>query len=147
MITGVKQNEVLLVGFEKKYGAALKQRIGKLRPNLAVCCIVDGDEALMLIHSREYDSRPSLIFLQGSLIDSFLWRIKAHPSTRQIPVLVLADSLSHSDMEQGYQLGANSMIRLPLSQLQFTDTLETILSYWFDFCKLSYGIFPGMTGS
>jgi hypothetical protein len=143
----IKPREIFIVGFDRGSSNTLTQYMGKLKTNIHPNCYWDAEEALAAMHSRQSGDQPSLVFLNASCMDSFLWKVKAHRLTRQVPVLILAHHLSQQELERGYQLGANSIIELPKPLPALTETLETTLSYWLDFCQLTHGLSPLMMGN
>lgn len=59
-----------------------------------------------------------------------LRRIKAHPRTRIIPVVVLTSSQEEVDLVQSYGLGANSYVVKPMDFGQFSEAVAQIGLYW-----------------
>jgi two-component system, response regulator len=108
----------------------------------------DGVEATdFLFCTGEYASRshanlPRLILLDLKLprLDGWdvLQRVKADPSTRHIPVVVLTSSSDHNDMARCYQMGANSYIVKPVDFDEFLQAARTLGTYW-----LSLNHLPG----
>ena len=77
---------------------------------------------------------PSLVLLDLKLpgLDGFavLSRIRSHPRTRFLPVVILTSSTEVSDLTAGYQLGANSYVRKPFSFRDFVVSARLISDYW-----------------
>jgi two-component system response regulator len=77
---------------------------------------------------------PSLVLLDLKLpgLDGFavLNRIRTHPRTQYLPVVILTSSTERSDLERGYQLGANSYVRKPVSFRDFQGVAACITAYW-----------------
>jgi two-component system response regulator len=102
--------------------------------------VTDGAEALDYLFSRGlYSGRkvyivPHLVLLDIKLpkIDGFtvLRQIRENSITRLIPVVILTTSNEESDIRNGYQLGANSYIRKPVSFERFMDVVKEIGIYW-----------------
>ncbi|MCC6613654.1 MAG: response regulator [Anaerolineae bacterium] len=95
----------------------------------------DGEEALAWIPRWEAGERtPGIILLDLKLprVDGLevLRQIKAHPTFRIIPVVILTTSAEDSDIQTAYQLGANSYIIKPVDFAKFMDVAEQIDSYW-----------------
>lgn len=59
-----------------------------------------------------------------------LRRIKHHPKTRTIPVVILTSSREDHDLEECYRLGANSYIVKPVNFEQFTEAVRQLGLYW-----------------
>ena len=65
-----------------------------------------------------------------------LEEIKTHPKRKNIPVIVLTTSQADSDIDQAYQLGANSFIQKPFKYVDFKSTMEVLQDYWLNIVKL-----------
>jgi CheY-like chemotaxis protein len=61
-----------------------------------------------------------------------LERMRAHPRTQLIPVVVLTSSIEPNDLRTCYSLGANSYVRKPIDFQQFSRALHQIGSYWLE---------------
>lgn len=77
---------------------------------------------------------PGLVLLDLKLpgLDGFavLDRIRSNPRTQYLPVVILSSSMERSDLERGYQLGANSYVRKPVSFRDFQGVAACIAAYW-----------------
>ena len=77
---------------------------------------------------------PGLVLLDLKLpgLDGFavLSRIRSHPRTRFLPVVILTSSTESQDLVQGYRLGANSYVRKPVSFRDFLSAARLIAEYW-----------------
>jgi CheY-like chemotaxis protein len=138
-----KPIEVLLV--EDNPGDAQLTRIalsdGKMCINLSLT--EDGVDALAFLRKQgEYANapRPDLILLDLNLPRKdgreVLAEIKADPSLRRIPVVVLTTSQSDTDILQAYELAANCFITKPVDFDQFVKIVQTIEDFWFTVVKL-----------
>jgi two-component system response regulator len=97
----------------------------------------DGDEAIeTLFGSTTTPPRrlPTLVLLDLKLpgLTGFevLSRIRAHPRTRLVPVVILTHSTERTDLADAYGLGANSYVRKPVSFREFVDTAGLLARYW-----------------
>lgn len=98
----------------------------------------DGAEAVEALFgstaSTPPRTLPSLVLLDLKLpgLDGFdvLSRIRAHPRTRFLPVVILTSSNELSDLVAGYRLGANSYVRKPISFRDFLLAAKRIRDYW-----------------
>ncbi len=100
----------------------------------------DGVEALDYLfargaHSgRDQRKTPALALLDLKLprIDGLevLKQVRANPSTRMLPVVILTSSKEEQDIASGYRLGANSYIRKPVDFTQFTEAVRQLGLYW-----------------
>jgi two-component system response regulator len=112
------------------------------RNNIAdnVIVVRDGVEALDYLFAaaeragRDRAALPHLVLLDLKLprLDGLqvLERIRAHPSTKLLPIVILTSSTEPRDLLRGYSLGANSYIRKPVNFQQFVEALHHIGSYW-----------------
>jgi two-component system response regulator len=100
----------------------------------------DGEEALQLIADCERNYKgtgrgmPRLILLDLKLpkVDGLevLRKLKAHPETSSIPIVVLSSSREDSDIQAAYVLGVNSYIVKPIDFAKFTDAVTQLGLYW-----------------
>lgn len=97
----------------------------------------DGEEALRMLHGTEDTPPlplPAIVLLDLKLprVDGFevLRRIREHPSTRLLPVIVLTSSGQERDLVQTYASGANSYIVKPVDFEQFLESALQIGMYW-----------------
>lgn len=97
----------------------------------------DGIEALKILHGADGvppQPLPIVVLLDLKLprLDGFevLARIRAHPSTKHLPVVVLTASAQERDLVRTYESGANSYIVKPVDFEQFTASAQQIGMYW-----------------
>ena len=108
----------------------------------------DGAEALDILftgrlqssrggsESREGRGLPAFMLLDLKLPKlsglEVLRAVRADPSTRLVPVVMLTSSSERSDILACYQNGANSFFRKPVDFAEFTRKLHCLQSYWLD---------------
>jgi two-component system, chemotaxis family, response regulator Rcp1 len=116
-------------------------REGKVRNNLAVAA--DGVEAIAYLRREGEHAdavRPDLILLDLNLPRKdgreVLEEIKADPSLRHIPVVVLTSSQAEEDIVRAYDLHANCYVTKPVDLDQFIRVVEAIEDFWFTIVKL-----------
>jgi chemotaxis family two-component system response regulator Rcp1 len=135
--------EVLLVednpGDVRLTREALKE--GKVHNNLSV--VPDGVEALAFLRreGRYADApRPDVILLDLNLPRKdgreVLEDVKADPSLRAIPVVILTSSEAERDIARAYALHANCYITKPVDLDQFITVVKSIEDFWFTIVKL-----------
>lgn len=99
----------------------------------------DGAEALSaLLPAPDGDApegaRPRLILLDLKLPRfsgiEVLRRIREHPATRTVPVVVMTSSAQDADIAACIELGANSYVVKPVDFEGFADAIRQIGRYW-----------------
>ncbi len=100
----------------------------------------DGQQALdYLFQEGEFAGRrgrdlPTLVLLDISLPRvgglEVLARLRAHPRTTLLPVVMLTSSDEEQDLVQSYQNRCNSYVRKPLDFAKFAETVANLGSYW-----------------
>lgn len=84
--------------------------------------------------------RPGLILLDLNMPRKdgrqALAEIKADPSLRQIPIVVLTTSKAEEDILRSYDLGVNSFIAKPVTFEQLVVIMKTLTKYWFEIVEL-----------
>lgn len=87
---------------------------------------------------------PDLVLLDLKLpgIDGFevLRRLRADRRAALVPIVVLTSSLEERDIQQSYELGANSYVRKPTDFDEFLPLLQDLVRYWL---ILNQGARPG----
>ena len=105
---------------------------GAVRDAWSSSTMVRGIE--LILKGRDPRDAPILVLLDLKLpkisgID-ILRRIRAHPFTEHIPVVVLTTSDLDEDLVRAYGLGANSFVRKPVDFDAFQRAVERIALYW-----------------
>lgn len=97
----------------------------------------DGDEALTLLHGPpgvRLAAMPRLILLEPNLpgADGFavLERIRQHPTSRAVPLVVFTASTDPHDIARSYRLGANGVMHKPVDFDRYVDLLQRLSGYW-----------------
>jgi len=92
----------------------------------------NGEEALTIVLNA--NPLPCVVLLDLKLpkIDGLevLRRIRAHETTRLIPVVVLTSSSEDRDIIESYSLGANSYVQKPVEFDRFTEAVCQLGLYW-----------------
>jgi CheY-like chemotaxis protein len=116
-------------------------REGKVHNTLHV--VGDGIDALSFLRRLPpYANapRPDIVLLDLNLPRKngreVLAEIKADPSLRAIPVVVLTTSKAEQDIIASYHLHANCYITKPVDLAQFITVVKTIKEFWFTVVKL-----------
>ena len=136
----MNQIEILLVE-DNENDAELAIRALK-KNNLAnhIMHVKDGAEAIDFIFAkgafegRSKEAAPKVILLDLKLPKlnglQVLKEIKNNPKTKKIPVVMLTSSKEEPDIEEAYQLGANSYIVKPVEFEKFILAMKNIGFYW-----------------
>jgi two-component system response regulator len=101
-----------------------------------VVVATDGAQALdfLLPDGDAAPLRPALILLDVKLpkIDGLevLRRLRDHPRTQALPVVVLTTSSEERDIVESYRLGANSYVRKPVVFDEFLHAANLLGMYW-----------------
>jgi CheY-like chemotaxis protein len=108
--------------------------------------VEDGEELIDYLKRRgvysdpKFSPRPGIILLDLNMPKKdgreALKEIKADPSLRHIPVVVLTTSKAEEDILRSYDLGVNSFIIKPVTFDQLIDTMKTLTKYWFEIVEL-----------
>lgn len=113
-------------------------------------CVEDGEELMDYLHQRgkHRDApRPGLILLDLNMPRKdgreALKEIKADPSLRQIPVVVLTTSKAEEDVFRSYDLGANSFVTKPVTFRSLVELMQTLGRYWLEIVELPAGAAGG----
>lgn len=110
-------------------------KAAKIANNLTV--VEDGEEATDLLYRRgryAQAPRPDLILLDLNLPRKdgreVLKEIKADPSLRRIPVVVLTTSRDEQDVMRSYESFANCYITKPVDFEQFMAVVRSVEGFW-----------------
>lgn len=113
----------------------------KMLVNLHV--VDDGEKALKYLRKETpYTEavRPDIILLDLNMPrkdgKETLQEIKAEPSLRSIPVVILTTSEAETDIVKCYDLGANCYITKPISFEAFTKVVAMIEEFWFTIVRM-----------
>ena len=138
-MNGYQQVEILLVE-DSAADAEMTLRTLKRR-GIAnnVEWVRDGVEALDWLHCRNdhanrINGHPKLVLLDLKMprMDGLqvLEIMKADPSTRSIPVVMMTSSREEGDLLASYGLGVNSYVVKPVDFSEFADRIAQIGMYW-----------------
>ena len=101
----------------------------------------NGQQALDYLFQRgqrrdDAMSMPGIVLLDLNMpgIDGrrVLAELKTDAKLRRIPVIIMTNSDAERDIDDCYQLGANSYIRKPLEWQAFANCIQRLKAYWFE---------------
>jgi len=93
----------------------------------------DGVEALEYLHQGTQElPRVVLLDLKLPRVDGVevLRRIRAHPRTEMLPVVIMTSSKLERDRISSYRWGANSFVTKPIDFDQFREAVRQLGLYW-----------------
>ncbi len=100
----------------------------------------DGAEALDFLFRRgtfagRRDADPAVILLDVKMpkVDGLevLRQVKADPTLRLIPIVMMTSSREEQDLIRSYQHGANAYVVKPLSFPEFVEAVRIVGAFWF----------------
>ena len=108
----------------------------------------DGIEAMDYLHDSEgKPGGPDLMLLDLNMPRKngreVLAEVKASPSLRHIPVLVMTSSRADDDINQAYELNANCYITKPYDFHEYVNVVRAIEQFWFMTASLPEGFRGG----
>jgi CheY-like chemotaxis protein len=114
----------------------------KLRTEISVA--KNGQEALDFLFKRGKHAdakKPGLILLDINLPiyngHEVLQQIKADPSLKKIPVIMLTTSSNQKDIDKSYESHCNSYVKKPLNISDFLDAILKIEQFWLQLSSLA----------
>ena len=133
----VNERMILLVEDDPDHEALTIRALKKANIANNIRVAHDGEEAInMLFGSGEsvlpYVPQVVLLDLKLPKLDGLevLRRIREHPDTRLVPVVILTSSREEQDRLHGYLNGANSYIRKPIDFAHFVEAVRQVGLYW-----------------
>jgi CheY-like chemotaxis protein len=108
--------------------------------------VADGEELLDYLHHRGAYAPPALSPVPGLILLDLnmpkmdgreaLASIKADPSLRRIPIVVMTTSQAEQDITRTYDLGSNSFISKPITLAGLIEVMKVLGEYWFQIVRL-----------
>lgn len=142
---------ILLVEDDENDVFLMERAFGKTSVPVQVQVVRDGRDALRYLHGEgEYADRKRHPFPCLTLLDlnlpymhgmEVLKQIREERSLRKLVVVVLTSSVADADIEQAYELGANSYLSKPNGLEGFQELAELIGQYWLNKNRLTNSLF------
>ena len=136
----MEEKMILLVEDNPDDEALTLRALKKNNIGNTVMVVRDGAEALDFLFcsgiyaDRDPRDKPQVILLDLKLpkVDGLevLRRIRADPSTRTLPVVILTSSKEEQDVVNSYIIGVNSYVRKPVDFIQFVEAIRQLGLYW-----------------
>ena len=136
----MEEKMILLVEDNADDEALTLRALKKNNIGNTVVVVRDGAEALDFLFcsgiyaDRDPRDKPQVILLDLKLpkVDGLevLRRIRADPSTRTLPVVILTSSKEEQDVVNSYLIGVNSYVRKPVDFIQFVEAIRQLGLYW-----------------
>ncbi len=132
-------SSILLVEDDRDEVAVVLRALERAGLDVPVTIATDGLEALAAL-GLEADGTPPtpprVVFLDLKMprVDGFevLKRIRGHPRTSDLPVVVLSSSDRHDDIARSYALGANSFLLKRFDRLSPGRYFAEAVRYWLE---------------
>jgi CheY-like chemotaxis protein len=94
----------------------------------------DGDEAIAALQRCQMDGLPAIVLLDIKLptksgLDVLAW-IRSQSRLKRLPVVMLTSSLLPKDINDAYDLGANSYLVKPTNLETMVSLAQAVSHYW-----------------
>ncbi|MCK6570515.1 response regulator [Myxococcota bacterium] len=129
--------EILLVEDDENDIRITERALARSAMSARIEVVRDGQAALdYLQHKPPYERqrRPNLVLLDISLPKvngmDVLREVKADPTLRSIPVLMLTTSSRAEDVATAYAHGANGYVCKPIHFARFVEVIADLSVYW-----------------
>lgn len=131
---------MLLIEDDRNDILLIKHALKKAQINILMEIYEDGETAISNLRElaenrlRAAAVRPAFILLDLKIprISGFevLRWIRSHPDMWSIPVIVFSSSNQSTDIQQAYQLGANSYLVKPVEFEALSRIIALLVQYW-----------------
>ncbi|MBI5522156.1 MAG: response regulator [Desulfarculus sp.] len=142
-MTSVKALQVLMVEDNPDDVDLTREALKDAKVVVDMEVVQDGVEAMAFLRREgpyAHAPRPDLILLDLNMPRKdgreVLAEIKADPSLRRIPVVVLTTSQAEEDIMRAYDLHVNCYIAKPVDFEQFIKVVKAIEGFWFSVVTL-----------
>ena len=115
----------------------LKSAFQEAAPNVELRIFEDGTALVNHLQSPLQETpTPELLLLDLNIpgMDGFqvLEWIRRQPGLRKMPVVIFSSSGAAADIDQAYELGANSYLVKPFDFRRLTEIVERMAGYWLE---------------
>lgn len=117
----------------------IKRALQKVEASIDLEIASDGEEAIKYLTEWEKGKPTPIVILLDLKLPKIsglevLKQLKTHPKYKLLPVVILTSSNEMPDIQQAYELGANSYILKAIDYDQFSSAISLIHRYW---CRLN----------
>ena len=115
----------------------LRNAFQETAPNIELTIFEDGTALVNHLQSTIQETpAPELLLLDLNIpgMDGFqvLEWIRGQPGLRKMPVVIFSSSGAAADIDQAYELGANSYLVKPFDFRRLTEIVERMVGYWLE---------------
>jgi chemotaxis family two-component system response regulator Rcp1 len=135
--------DILLVEDNEGDAHLTREALKRAKVRNRVHTTSDGVEAMQFLRREGTFAdapRPDLILLDLNLPNmdgrEVLEAIKADPTLRPIPIVVVTSSAAEQDILKSYDLNANCYVTKPVDLQQFLHVIGSVGDFWLDIVKL-----------
>ena len=124
---------ILVVDDDEDDLILIRRALGRIGLPITLRVAYDSAGAIELLHAPDAPP-PELVLLDVNLPQlgghAVLRDVRAHASTRMLPVVMFSSSDHPKDVQASYENGANSHVRKPVSYPEFMRVMEGVVRYW-----------------
>jgi two-component system, response regulator len=128
------QRSVLLLEEDPVAVAHARQACALSDPPIQLTVVQNSDEALAWMADVTAQNLPNLLLLDLNLPKlsglAVLRRLRMEVLLKDLPVVVFSSLHEPVDVQQSYQVGANSFVEKPGSVADFSELFSTQIAYW-----------------
>lgn len=126
---------ILLVEDDPGHATLIQKNLRRARVNNPIVLAENGQRAVDYLfgegeYAHEPPNTPLLILLDLNLpvLDGYqvLERIKGHPRTRQVPVIILTTTDDAGEVNRCYELGCSVYITKPIDYEHFSEAIRKL---------------------
>jgi CheY-like chemotaxis protein len=132
--SGMRRRRTILLVEDDSVDAMTVKRALDDAGGLSSLVHVTGAESALAYLRSDVNDRPYLILLDLNMPRvsglEFLETIKADPSTRSIPVVVVTTSASHDDISESFKASVAGYITKPVDYAEFVAKIRATEQYW-----------------
>ena len=134
-MNGIEEVMILLAEDNPGHARLIEKNLIRCNITNQIVTVTDGQQALdYLFHQGEYanelTSLPLLVLLDLNMpgVDGYqvLEKMKSHPDTKSIPVIILTTTDDGHDVSRCYKLGCSVYISKPISYEKLADAIKRL---------------------